>query len=80
MNNVSNQYGLTYMTTNQLTTSAYNYALTETNIDIDSLYLVLNETIINKLFEIVKLNKKVYFVADIESYFLELEDYIYLTK
>ena len=36
------------------------------------------DEVINKLFEIVKANKQVYFVADIESYFLELEDYIYL--
>ena len=42
MNNVCNQYGLTYMTSNQLVTTAYNYALTKTNISIDSLYDILN--------------------------------------
>lgn len=45
MNNVCNQYGLTYMTINQLVTTAYNYALTKTNIDVDSLYNILNDAV-----------------------------------
>lgn len=45
MNNVCNQYGLTYLTSNQLITTAYNYALTETNIDINILSERLNEAV-----------------------------------
>lgn len=48
MNNVCNQYGLTYLTSNQLLVSAYNYALTETNINIDDLINVLNEAVSDK--------------------------------
>lgn len=42
MNNISNQYGLTYLTSDQLITTAYNYALTETNIEVSRLYEILN--------------------------------------
>ena len=46
MNNVCNQYGLTYMLVEQLTVTAYNYALTETNIDVLHLRKILNETVV----------------------------------
>ena len=42
MNNISNQYGLTYLTSDQLITTSYNYALTETNIEVSRLYEILN--------------------------------------
>ena len=45
MNNVCNQYGLTYMNSNQLISAAYNYALTETNIEIERLNDILNKTV-----------------------------------
>ena len=61
MNNVSNQYGLTYMTTNQLTTSAYNYALTETNITLEDLSNVLNETVNER--KLIIENDRVYLPA-----------------
>ena len=48
MRNVSSQYGLTYMTVDQLVTTAYNYALTKTNISVDILRRYLNETISDK--------------------------------
>ena len=58
MNNISNQYGLTYMNSNQLVTTAYNYALTDTNIVIDHLYSILNETVSDK--KLVIENDRVY--------------------
>lgn len=45
MNNVCNRYGLTYLSSEQLLESSYNYALTETNIKIDSLKDILNQTV-----------------------------------
>ena len=48
MNNVCNQYGLTYLTSNQLITTAYNYALTETNINIEALNSILGDVVNDK--------------------------------
>ena len=45
LNNICNQYGLTYLTVNQLLTTAYNYALTKTNLSVDDLVVYLNEAI-----------------------------------
>ena len=58
MNNVCNQYGLTYMLVDQLTTTAYNYALTETNINVDDLKNILNYTVSEK--RLIIENDKVY--------------------
>ena len=58
MNNVCNQYGLTYMTSNQLITAAYNYALTKTNIEIDSLNEILGLAVNDK--RLIIENDKVY--------------------
>ena len=58
MNNVCNQYGLTYMTVNQLIVTSYNYALAETNIEISVLEKLLNETVNDK--RLVIENDRVY--------------------
>ena len=58
MNNVCNQYGLTYMLVEQLTVTAYNYALTETNIDVLHLRKILNETVSEK--RLIVENDRVY--------------------
>lgn len=58
MNNVSNRYGLTYMTSEQLLTASYNYALTETNIKIDELREILNLAVSDK--RLVIENDRVY--------------------
>ena len=48
MRNICAQYGLTYLNTNQLITTAYNYALAKTNISIDILPKYLNEAVSDK--------------------------------
>ena len=58
MNNVCNQYGLTYLTSNQLITTAYNYALTETNIEVSLLTKMLNEVVSDK--RLVVENDRIY--------------------
>ena len=58
MNNVCNQYGLTYMTVNQLIVTSYNYALAETNIEISVLEKLLNATVNDK--KLVIENERVY--------------------
>ena len=58
MNNVCNQYGLTYLTSNQLITTAYNYSLTETNIEVSLLTKMLNEVVSDK--RLVVENDRIY--------------------
>ena len=61
MNNVCNQFGLTYMTSNQLITSAYNFALGETNIEINYLNEILDLVVNDK--RLIIENDKVYLPA-----------------
>lgn len=58
MTNLCNQYGLTYLTAEQLITSAYNYALTETNITASFLKEILGIVVNDK--RLIIENERVY--------------------
>ncbi len=61
MNNICNQYGLTYLTVDQLIVTAYNYALSKTNISINVLKEFLDEAVYDK--RLIIENDKVYIPA-----------------
>ena len=58
MKNVVSQYGLTYMTVSQLITTAYNYGLAKTNIDISLLEENLNDAVSDK--RLIVENERIY--------------------